>query len=175
MASPPEYKPLVLLQRLARLLLGSENPAGAIYGIIVIAALLAAESGEHDSYLDAVASALIATALYWLAHAYAELLGGRLAARKRLTPAALARALAHDWPIARGAALPLAALVIAWVAGATQRVGVAAGLWSAVASLIVFELLAGVRARASGRELALDAGVGAAMGVAIIAMKIVLH
>jgi hypothetical protein len=152
-----------------------ENPAGAIYGIIVIAALLAAESGQHESFLDTFASAAIATALYWLAHAYSELLGGRLATRERLTVAALGRALAHDWPIVRGAALPLAVLVIAWVTGASQQTGVTAALWSAIASLVAFELIAGVRARASPRELALDAGVGAALGVAILAVKVVLH
>ena len=68
----------------------------------------AAESDIHDSYIDAVASALIATALYWLAHAYADALGRRLSGEERLSVATLARALRHDWAIVRGAALPLA-------------------------------------------------------------------
>jgi hypothetical protein len=153
----------------------SVNPAGVIYGIILIGALLAAESAEHDTYLETFASALIAAALYWVAHAYAELLGGRLAAGERLTAPALGRALAHDWPIVRGAALPLAVLGISWATGAGQRTGVNAATWSAIASLVAFELIAGVRAHARGRELALDAGVGAAMGVAILALKIVLR
>lgn len=157
------------------MLVPNENPAGAVYGIIVISALLAAESGQHDSYLDTVASAMIATALYWLAHAYAGLLGSRVSAGERLTPGALVRALGHDWTIVRGAGLPLAALAIGWATGATQRTGVTAALWTGIASLIAFELLAGVRARASPWELALDAGVGATLGAAIIALKIVLH
>ncbi len=160
---------------MARSILPGENSAGAIYGLIVIAALLAAESGEHESYVDTIGSAAIATALYWLAHAYAQLLGGRLATGERLTPAALARALAHDWTIVRGAVLPLAALAITWAAGTTQRTAVIVALWSAIASLVAFELIAGVRARASARELALDAAVGATLGIAILALKIVLH
>jgi len=87
------------------------NPGGVVYGILAIGALLAAESGEHESYLDTLASAAIAAALYWVAHAYAELLGQRLAERERLCASALARALAHDWAIMRGAALPLLAIV----------------------------------------------------------------
>jgi hypothetical protein len=141
----------------------------------VIASLLAAESGQHDGYLDTFASAAIATALYWVAHAYSELLGERLVIGERLSALALGRALARDWTIVRGAALPLAVIVIAWVTGASQQAGVTAALWSAIASLIVFELFAGIRARASPRQLALDAGVGAAMGIAVIALKIVLH
>lgn len=146
-----------------------------IYGIVATAALLAAESGFHESYLDTVASAAIAAALYWLAHAYAELLGLRLALRERLTVGALGRALAHEAAILRGAMVPLAVLAVGWIIGAQQQAAVTAALWSAIASLIVFELVAGLRAHASARELALEACVGATMGAAIIALKIVLH
>jgi hypothetical protein len=152
-----------------------ESTSGVVYGIIVVAALLAAESGRHESYLDTVASAAIAAALYWLAHAYAELLGHRLEQRERLTVSSLGRALAHDRAILRGAALPLAVLAVCWATGAAQQTAVTAALWTTIASLVAFELLAGVRAHASPRELAVEAGVGAAMGVAILALKIVLH
>ena len=152
-----------------------ENPSGVVYGIIVIGALLAAESGRHETYLDTIASAAIAAALYWLAHAYAELLGRRLALHERLTARALGRALADDWAIMRGAALPLAVLAIAWAAGVAQQTGVTAALWSTIASLVAFELIAGIRSQASPRELALEGAVGAAMGIAILALKIVLH
>ena len=146
-----------------------------MYGIIAIAALLAAESGEHDGYPATVASAALATALYWLAHSYAQVLGGRLRSHERLTAARLGRALAHDLSIARGAAVPLAALLVAWAAGASQQTGVTVALWCAIASVIAFELVASVRAGAGTRELLVDAGVGAAMGVAILLLKALVH
>ena len=74
-----------------------------------------------------------------------------------------------------GAALPLLALLLAWAAGAPLHSAVTAALWTTIASLVVFELFAGVRSRATPRELALDACVGAAMGVGILLLKIVLH
>ncbi|HEY2140575.1 MAG TPA: hypothetical protein VGG98_00780 [Solirubrobacteraceae bacterium] len=152
-----------------------ENPAGIVYGVITIGALLAAESGRHESYLDTFASAAIALGLYWLAHTYANLLGRRLVTHERLTGHALWRAILHDWAIVRGAAIPLLALPIAWIAGAAQATAVAAALWSAVVSLVAFELLAGLRARAAPGELVLEGGVGIAMGIAILALKAVLH
>jgi len=152
-----------------------ENPSGVVYGIIVIGALLAAESGRHESYLDTIASAAIAAALYWFAHAYADVLGSRLAQHERLTARALGQALAHDWAIIRGAALPLAVLAICWAGATTQQTAVTAALWSTIVSLVAFELIAGIRARASPGELALEGAVGAAMGIAILALKIVLH
>jgi len=177
---PPGTGPGRWLERAGEWIVPRENPAGVVYGMIVIGALLAAESGLHETYLDTVGSALIATALYWLAHAYASVLGRRLTEQDRLTAGALWRALAHDWALVRGATIPLLVLLLAWVTGAAQATAVTAALWSAVAGLIAFELLAAVRSRA-GRssigpaELALEVGVGAAMGVAILALKVVLH
>ncbi len=153
----------------------SANPSGVVYGVIVIGALLAAESGRHESYLDTLLSAALAAALYWLAHAYASVLGRRLTEGERLSASALGRALAHDWSLIRGAAIPLFALVIAWLAGARQETAVTVALWSAIASLVVFELIAGLRSRASAGELVLEVGVGLAMGMGILALKIILH
>jgi hypothetical protein len=153
----------------------AQNPSGVVYGIIAIGALLAAESGRHESYLDTVGSALIAACLYWVAHAYATVLGRRLVHREPLTATTLWRALIHDWAIFRGAAVPLAALVIAWAAGATQEAAVTAALWCAVATVVAFELVAGIRSRARPAELALEVGVGLVMGLGILALKILLH
>jgi hypothetical protein len=163
------------VRRALEWLVPEENPSGAIYGAIVIGALLAAESGRHESYAGTIGSAAIATALYWLAHAYASVLGHRLATHERLTARALVRALGHDWALVRGAAVPLVALGASWLAGATQQTAVNVALWSTVASLITFELIAGIRSHAKPGELALEMGVGATMGVAILALKIVLH
>jgi hypothetical protein len=160
--------------RLIRLL-APENPGGVIYGVIVIGALLAAESGRHEGYADTLASAVLATGVYWLAHAYATLIGARLRESARLTARELARALAHDLAIVRGAAVPVAAVFVGWVAGAGIETAVTAALWCAVASVVAFELLAGVRARATRAELLLDLAVGAALGSAMILLKIVLH
>jgi hypothetical protein len=146
-----------------------------VYGIIAIGALMAAESGRHESYPDAVGSAIIAAGLYWLLHAYSNVLGRRLATRGRLTARTLWRALIHDYAIVRGAALPLFVLLFAWATGAARETAVTAAVWSAVASVIAFELLAGIRSRATPGELALEVGIGMAMGVAILGLKVVLH
>ncbi|HTA34538.1 MAG TPA: hypothetical protein VK721_14055 [Solirubrobacteraceae bacterium] len=161
--------------RAAERLVPAENPARVVYGIIAIAALLAAESGLHETYLDTIASAAIAAALFWFAHAYAELLARRLQLEEHFSVGAIWRALAHESAILRGAMVPLAALVVGWIVGAQQQTAVTAALWTAVASLILFELVAGLRVHASARELVLEGCAGAAMGVAIIALKIVLH
>jgi len=142
---------------------------------MTVGALMAAESGHHERYADTVGSALIATALYWLLHAYTRVLGYRLATGERLSTEALWQGLVKEWPIVRGAAIPLLVLVIAWVAGADRETGVNAALWSAVASLVLFELAAAVRSQATAGEFALELGVGLTMGLGLVGLRVLLH
>jgi hypothetical protein len=152
-----------------------ENPGGVVYGLITIGALLAAESGLHETYEETVGSAAVAIVAYWLAHSYAELLGHRLASGQQLTWRALLRAFARDWAIVRGATAPLLALLAAWTLGASQEDAVEAALWTCAACLVLFELLAALRARAGVGELVLEVCVGGAMGLAIVALRAILH
>jgi hypothetical protein len=154
--------------------LGPENPERVVYGVILIAALLAAESGLHDSYLDTIASAAIGLGTYWLAHSYATVLARRFAAPERLSARTVGRALVHEWAIVRGAAIPLAAVVISWASGASQETAVTVAVWSAVATIVVLEVLAGVHAHATTGELIVEAGVGVVLGLAILALKALL-
>jgi len=152
-----------------------ENPARVVYGVVMIGALLAAESGSHESFAETLGSAVIAVGIYWIAHAYSETLGRRLTMPGRLTAGALWRALRYEWAIAEGAAIPLLVLVFAWATGAGQETAVTVALWSAVGCVILFELVAAIRSEATPAELALDVGVGVVMGIAILALKVVLH
>lgn len=151
------------------------SPERVIYGTILVGALIAAESGVHDGYLDKVGSTLLALSIYWLAHSYSTVLGRRLATRERLTAGGLWRAMTHDWGIVRGASIPLLALLVCWMAGASHETGVNVAVWSAVLSLIAFELLAGMRSRSTFRELVFECSVGVTMGLAILALKALAH
>ena len=164
-----------MLSRAIDWILPEDNPAGVIFGTITVGAVLAAESAVHETYLEAIGSALLTIGIYWLAHTYSDLLGRRLGTHERLTASSLLRALAHDWAIVRGTTLPLLALAIAWASGASQETAVTVAVWTCVASLIAFELLAGIRAKSTPGELALEGCVGTAMGLGILALRAILH
>jgi hypothetical protein len=164
-----------MLRRAIDWIVPVENPGRVVYGLITVGTLLAAESSLHDTYLETVGSVVLALLLYWLAHAYSELLGERLLTHERLSAQALGRSLLHEWAIVRGGALPLLALVLAWIAGASQETGVLLAVWTAALSLVAFELVAGVRSNSTPKELALEGCVGATMGLAIVALRAILH
>jgi hypothetical protein len=173
-APPPGRGPRAWAQRAGGWIVPGRNPGGVVYGIIAIGALLAAESDAHETYPETVASAFIAALLYTLAYGYAGLLGRRLASRQRLTRQTLFTALGDEWSIVRGACLPLAVVLVGWATGATQHAAVSAAVWVAVGSVIVFELVAGVRSHDTPGELGLDVAVGITLGVGILGLKAVL-
>lgn len=153
----------------------SQNPGGTVYGTITVGALLAAERAQHETYLESVAAVAVAMLLYWLAHAYASLTAGRLETGERLTVDALWRELRHELTILAGAAVPLVVLLVGWIAGAELAHAVTAGIWTAAAMVLAIEVLAGIKAELTGRELIAQAAVGVALGCLVIVVHLLLH
>jgi hypothetical protein len=153
----------------------STNPAGAVYGTITIGALLAAESSQRESYLETITAVIVALILYWIAHAYAGFAGGRLKEGEPLTLAGLGRAMAHELGLLTGAAMPLLAVVVFDLAGASLSSAITAGTWTAAAMVVLIELVAGIRAELTGRELIGQTALGALLGCLVIALHAILH
>ncbi|HTU85951.1 MAG TPA: ester cyclase [Solirubrobacteraceae bacterium] len=151
------------------------NLGSGTYGLITVSALIAAESATRETYAETVVGVVLALILFWLAHAYSELVGWRLRRPERLTWVGLGRALRQELPILVGATPPLLALLIAWVAGAKLGTAITIALWTAAAALFATEFAAGIQADLCGRDLAIQALVGAALGVLILALKLALH
>lgn len=160
---------------LTRWLIPRRNPAGTVYGILVVGSILAAEASRTIEFLPLIAAVLVAMALYWLAHAYAQVLGRRLESTERWSPRRLIAALGHELAIMRGASLPLVVLVLAALLGASVSTAVNAALVSCAVSMAGLEVLAGVGEGLSVVEIVLEAGVGLTMGVGLFALKILLH
>lgn len=158
-----------------RWLLPRRNPANVVYGTVTAGTLLAAESGLRDTYPETVGSLVLAVVLYWFAHSYADVLGLRLSKVGRVTWGELWHTFVQDWAVVRGAAAPTLAVVVAWSLGAPQTSAVAAGVWTAVGSLLVFEIAAGLRSKAKPPELVLQVSAGLALGVGILAIRALLH
>ncbi len=151
------------------------NIARVVYGTIVVATLLAAESAQKETYLKTVIAVVIAIMLYWIAHSYAESASQRIETGSRLKARELADSMLHEAPILAGAAIPMLSLLVWWVAGATLANAVSAAIWTAAGMIVVFELIAGVRAKLTGAELIVQTLIGAALGCLVIALKLVLH
>ena len=153
----------------------ARNLGAAVYGLITVGALLAAESALHETYGETVVAAVLTLLAYWLAWGYADFTSRRLSAGRPLTLTAFRHAMWHELPILAGGMVPLLAVVLSWAAGATLGTGIDAGLYTAAATLVITEVVAGLRAKLSGRQLAVQVVVGAVLGLLVLAAKLTLH
>ncbi|MDQ6777948.1 MAG: hypothetical protein M3071_17450 [Actinomycetota bacterium] len=151
------------------------NPAGVVYGTLIIGAVLATESVRRETLLETVGGTVVALVLYWLAHSYAQTLGDRLERQVPLSASGLVRSLVRDRAIIRGASIPIIALLVASALGASLATAVLVAVWTSSTTILVFEVVAGVRAQLTGRELIVQICAGAVMGLAIIGLRTVLH
>jgi hypothetical protein len=152
-----------------------DNASGLVYGIILVATLLSAESAVRETYPKTIAGVLVALATYWLALTYSRFTGERLEKGEHATVALLRQAAAHEVTVLYGAVIPFAALLIFWLAGTSLATGGLAVVYVADATIIATELLIGIRAELTGRELLGQTAIGAILGVLVLGLRLLLH
>lgn len=152
-----------------------DNPSGVIYGTIAVGAVLAAESTRRETFPDTIEATVIILGLYWLAHTYATVVGDRLKMRETHSMNRLWRAFVHEGSIVKGAAIPIAVLIVLWIAGVSLQAGVNAALWTSAAALAAFEIIATLRSRITGVQRITQIVMGALLGAGVLLVRVVLH
>jgi hypothetical protein len=152
-----------------------ENPAGLVYGTILIATLLSAEYSRRETYLTTGGAVVVALALYWLALAYSEFTGRRIKDTEHFTFSAFWHAAEHEISVLLGAVVPIGVLVICSILDVELGTAVEIAVYSAAGLVVVYELLIGYWSEARGRELVLHTIVGICLGLLIVTLRVVLH
>ncbi|MFL5860064.1 MAG: hypothetical protein ACJ780_04690 [Solirubrobacteraceae bacterium] len=152
-----------------------ENAAGLVYGVILVATLLSAESALRETYAKTVVGVLIALTTYWLALTYSGFTGRRLEHEEGASLLLLGRAAIHELTVLYGAAIPLVSLLVFWVAGASLSTAVLWSVYVADAAIIGAEIFIGIRAGLTGLALLGQVVVGAVLGVLVLALRLLLH
>jgi hypothetical protein len=155
---------------------GGKRRAAGIYGAIITAAILATAGTElHTTAL--VATVVITLIVYWLAEEYAELLGEQVEGGLVPTWDYIRGALSATWPMVTASFLPLLALVVARLAGASITVADNIGLSVAIVLLAVHGWLAARSARLHGVQLVFTTSVAVGLGLIMVLLKdlVLLH
>jgi hypothetical protein len=155
--------------------LAAENVEGAVHGTVVIGLLFAAEDARRVGYPETIGAAMLVLALFWLVEIYAYDLGDRLQRREPVNLRHVWRSCVHELTVVEGGFIPVLALLLAWAAGADVTDGVTAAVWTTAVTLIALEVAAGWRARDRPQRFWLQVCAGVAMGLAIVALKLMLH
>lgn len=154
----------------------TRNPTAAVYGVLAVGLLLAAEDPTTETYPKVVIAELLTITGYWIAHGYARWLGERLHAPAGPTGLRGGRsAMIHEVALVEGALLPLIAVLVSWGVGARLSTAVLAGLWTAAGAIVAGELVAGTRRGAPAGELVANALVGLGLAGLLFGVRFVLH
>lgn len=175
MSTRTSHKPGTRFERLARRIQRGGNPTAVAYGTIAVGLLIAAEDPAVETYPKLVEGTVVAIALYWCAHSYAHILGRRFTTGRPISKHDITNAFSRESALVWGAAAPLLALLASWLIGAKLETAVTAALWAAALTLFILEVLAGIRADLSRMALAGNAIIGAGLGAALFAIKMILH
>jgi positive regulator of sigma E activity len=149
--------------------LGRRRAAG-IYGAIITAAILDT-AGGHLPTVALVISVVVTLVVYWLAEQYAEILGEQAEGGHLPSRASILGALAATWPMVTASYLPLLALLLARLAGATTLTAANVGLAAAIVLLTIHGWWAGRAARLRSWQLFFATSVAAALGLVMILLK----
>jgi hypothetical protein len=144
--------------------------AAGIYGAIVTASILAA-GGGHLPIRALVAAVVVTLIVYWVAEEYAELLGEQAEGGRLPTWPHIRAALAATWPMVSASFLPLLALVLTWLAGASVPAAANVALAVAIVLLAIHGWSAGRAANLRGRRLFAATSIAALLGLVMIALK----
>lgn len=151
------------------------NAGGLVYGTILVATLLSAESPRRQTYPRTEAAVAVALILYWVTITYSEYAGERLEHEVPFSWAGFGHTAIREVTLLYGAAVPFVLILVFWAAGAALTTAVSVAIWVAAAAIVAAEVVIGVRAKLKGTELARQTGIGAVLGLLVVVLRVLLH
>jgi hypothetical protein len=146
-----------------------------VLGLLTVSVLLAAEDAHSETYAETIGAVALALVLYWLTHSYAQSASWRVEHGEKLTLDGLATEMWHELQFFTGAAIPLLAVAVCWAAGVSLDLAIRVALYTDAALIVLVETLAGLRAHLTRREMVIQTLLGAALGLLVLVLRLVLH
>jgi hypothetical protein len=154
----------------------SEGLATAIYGTILSTALIAAYSEDPGSDPVQVALAVLLAALvFWIAHAYSDVLARGLIGRGRGGMARIREELAREWPMVTGAALPVLPLFLAPLGILSDSNAESVAIASGVLVLVAVGIAIAWQRGSGWAGIAFSAAASGVFGIVVVTLKAIVH
>jgi hypothetical protein len=153
-----------------------QNPARAIYGTILVMAVISALA--HDESItsaELIAGVAATTIVFWIAHVYAEVLGNRLQGEHAVSWENVRLASHHEWPIVEAAVPPVLALMLGVLGVLSTNSAVNVAIAVGIAELFLWGIAVGRRLGLSFTATLAAGVVNGALGVVIAGLKMLVH
>ena len=150
--------------------------AAAVYGTILVIAMLSYLSEDEDLGRGEVATALVGTGLaYYAAHVYVDYLAARMTGVREPTLALSRRLLGDELPLLQAMVTPGVPLILGGIGLWSRDTGVEIALVVAFAGLVGWGYRAGRRSFGSMPGAFGSALVAVALGLIVVGLKNLLH
>jgi hypothetical protein len=148
--------------------------AGAIYGTLLVMALLAVEP-EDDPPGNVAAAVAVSVLVFWLAHVYAHSIGARVRTGAQLSWSHLRTEMAHEWPLVQSALPAIAALLLAAAGVFGTATAIVIGLTLGMVELFAWGVLLGLRQELGfGRAIVVGV-IDCSFGLVIVTLETLVH
>lgn len=154
----------------------AHREAGAVYGTILVLAVVAALSEDEDATSLAILGGLLATSLvFWVAHIYADVLSRRASGDEMPWWPLLASAAHREWPLVEAAIAPALPLLLGAIGLVGSSAAVTLSLIVGLVDLAAWGYIAGRTMRQSRVRSVLSAAVAVALGAVMVLLKHAVH
>jgi hypothetical protein len=154
----------------------AENLATAIYGTILSTALIAAYSEDPGSDpLQVAVAVFVAAVVFWLAHAYSDVLARGVVHGHGGGLARVRSELSREWPLVVGASLPTLPLLLAPLDVLSDDSAESLAIATGVALLGAVGVAIAWRRGSGLVGIAISAASTAVFGVVVVALKALVH
>jgi hypothetical protein len=167
--------------RLPRAAAAADDPeaakriADAVYGTILVLAVVAALSEDESATPLAILGGALATSIvFWIVHVYADVLSRRAGGEASLW--AVARDSAHrEWPLVEAALLPLVPLLLGAIGVFGRSTAITLSILVGLADLAGWGYVAGRALDQSRLAAVLSAVAAVALGTVMVLLKNLVH
>jgi outer membrane lipoprotein SlyB len=150
--------------------------ADAVYGTILVIAVVAALSKDDAATPGAILAGALATSLvFWIVHVYAEMLSRRTAGDRRPTWPVLRGAAVQEWPLVEAALAPLVPLLLGAFGIFERSTSITLSIVIGLIDLAGWGFLAGRQMGESRVRAVLTAAGAVSLGVVMVLLKNLVH
>lgn len=151
-------------------------PTGAVYGTIIVMAVVASVSEDAAADPFEMLGAVVLSAFaFWLAHVYADVLSRRLSSPSGAFGEQLGASLRDAWPLLQTAGAPALALLLAGFGGLSRSAGVALALGLGLVQLFAWGTALARRHGRSGLRALASGLVNLGIGLLVVLLKALVH
>jgi hypothetical protein len=150
--------------------------ADAVYGTILVIAVVAALSKDDAATPQAILGGALATSLvFWIVHVYAEMLSRRTAGDRRPTWPVLRGAAEQEWPLVSAAIAPMVPLLLGWIGVFDRSTSITLSILVGLGGLAGWGYAAGRQMGQSPIKSLVTAAGAVALGAVMVLLKNLVH